>query len=89
MNLSTPEIVDSVFQEYTPKLVQLSNPGTKKEMETSIREMHSKLMNLLYQQYYNTTSRFITSIDVDDVLSSSPPRASIIKQTVVPNTPLK
>ena len=89
MNLSTPEIVDNVFQEYTPKLLVFSNPGTKKEMESSIREMHSKLMDMLYKQYYNNTSRFITSIDVDDVLSSSPPRASIIKTSAVPNTPVK
>jgi hypothetical protein len=89
MNLSTPEIVEKVFQEYTPKLTQLSNPGTKKEMESSIRDMQSKLMDMLYQQYYSTTSRFMTSIDVDDVLCSSPPRSSIIKAAIMPNTPLK
>jgi len=88
MNLSTPEIVEKVFLQYTPKLLNFSQPGTKKEMEKCIDNMRTEFMELLYKQYYNTTSRFMVSIDLDDVLSSSPPKSSQIK-VVQPNTPLK
>lgn len=88
MNLSTPEIVEKVFLQYTPRLMKLSQPGTKADMQECINGMRAELMDMLYQQYYNTTSRFMVSIDLDDVPSSSPPKSSHIK-TVMPNTPLK
>lgn len=87
MNISTSEIVDQIFDEYIPKIVQLSSH--KKETQIQLNQMHKKLTEHLYSQYYNNISRFMPSIDLDDIfLSSSPPREQLIKKKD-PITPQK
>jgi hypothetical protein len=86
MNISTLEIVDQVFDEYIPKLSKLSSHP--QEINIELKEMQSRLSTLLYAQYYQNTLRFMRSIDVEDMLSSSPPRTQIIRK-IEPNTPLK
>ena len=86
MNISTLEIVDQVFDEFIPKLCKLSS--YPQEMTKELKEMHNRLSSLLYDQYYHNTSRFMRSIDVEDMLSSSPPATQMIRK-IEPNTPLK
>jgi len=86
MNISTLEIVDQVFDEFLPKLSKLSSHP--KEISRELKEMQTKLSTLLYNQYYQNTSRFMRSIDVEDMLSSSPPTTQMIRK-IEPNTPLK
>jgi len=86
MNISTSEIVDQIFDEYIPKLLQLSSH--KEETDIQLKHMHQKLTKHLYNQYYNNISRFMSSIDLDDILCSSPPQEQLIKKKE-PNTPQK
>lgn len=86
MNYSTSEIIDHVFQEYTTKIVSLS--AKPRDTEGKLNEMKESLMERFYTQYYNNTSRFMTSVDLDDVFSSSPPKEQMIKK-YVPDTPQK
>ena len=86
MNVSTCEIVDTVFDEYTPKIMQHSS--APRETVHQLKEMRTRLTSLLYDQYYQNTSRFMRSIDIDDVIHSSPPRERMIKK-MEPKTPAK
>ncbi len=86
MYISTSEIVDKVFDEFMPRIMKLSSNHRETSME--MKEMHTKLSGMLYEQYYNNTSRFMKSIDVEDMLGSSPPRTQMIKK-MEPKTPLK
>ena len=87
MNISTLEIVEQIFEEYIPILTQLSSH--KDETHIQLTNMHKKLTEQLYRQYYNNISKFMLSIDLDDILlNSSPPREQLIKKKQ-PNTPQK
>lgn len=86
MNISTTEIVDQVFDEYTSKILRLSAART--ETIGVLREMHTRLIELLYNQHYNNVSRFMNPIDIDDSLCSSPPRSQCIRK-IEPYTPQK
>lgn len=86
MNVSVSEIVDQVFQEYTPKIAHMSSKP--KLIEQKMNEMKTDLMQRIYAQNYNTTMRFMIPVDLDDVFSSSPPRERMI-QKCVPETPQK
>ena len=86
MNTTTTEIVDQVFDEFTAKI--LARSAVQADTITVLKEMHTRLIELLYNQYYNNVSRFMNPIDIDDVLCSSPPKSQMIRK-LEPFTPQK
>ena len=83
--MSTTEIISSVFDEFTPELLEVSN--SKERMTQCLQRMRTNLIDRMYTQYYNTTSRFMKTVDMDDVLCSSPKGQGI--RPFIPNTPIK
>lgn len=78
MNQSTSEIISLVFEEYRKHILCLSSRPN--EMEKIIQEMYIRLQEALSAQYYNNVFRFVSSVDIDDMLSSSPPKTSMIEE---------
>lgn len=76
MKKSTSEIVSGVFKEYTPQVVGLSS--YPRDTERLLNDMCSKLNNTLSDHHYNNVFQFVSSVDIDDVISSSPPKSKMI-----------
>lgn len=88
MNNSTSDIIKNVFNEYKPMIVKSS--VSHKDTENILDEMYDKLQNKLSSHYYQNVFKFVSSVDIDDVLSSSPPREDIVRQNDnILRTPVK
>lgn len=88
MNGSTMNIIHEVLDEYTPQLIAIAIKPD--ETNSLLQEMRNKLTNTISAQYMNTISRFMChkDIELDEILSSSPPKSHIIS-TTSPITPEK
>lgn len=88
MNISTSDIIFNVFEEFTPVIISLSSEPHK--TEAMLKEMYGRLQDSLSTQYYNKVFKYVSSVDIDDMMASSPPKSNMIdKCSVVVNTPEK
>ena len=78
--MSTSDIVSSVFTEYMQQILNVS--AHRSETERIINEMYSKLQDALSIQYYDNVLRFVSSVDIDEVLSTSPPQRKMINNNM-------
>lgn len=76
MNQSMSEVISDVFDKYKKQIIELSVRPS--ETERIIGEMYIKMQEALSTQYYNNVFRFVSSVDIDEIICSSPPPTNII-----------
>lgn len=87
MNTTTSDILFNIFEEFTPMIINLSSQPNSTEV--ILKEMYGRLQDSLSTQYYNKVFKFVSAVDIDDIMASSPPKSSMIDKCSVVNTPEK
>lgn len=76
MSLSTSELISGVFDKYACKITNLSMH--QNDTMNILNEMCTELQTTLSTHYYMNVYKFVSSVDMDDIIATSPPKSNII-----------